>query len=66
MTNSSDLRQWVVNDTHNQSIKARDILVNRGTWLINKQLPLGLCIGSYSDPRGLGVSYERGTPVAVE
>ena len=24
---------------------------------------VGLCIGSYGDPGGAGVSYERGTPV---
>ena len=23
------------------------------------------CLGTYGDPRGLGVSYERGNPVAV-
>ena len=22
-----------------------------------------LCLGTYGDPRGMGVSYERGTPV---
>ena len=24
---------------------------------------MALCLGTYGDPRGLGVSYERGTPV---
>ena len=24
--------------------------------------PVALCLGTYSDPRGVGVSYERGTP----
>ena len=23
------------------------------------------CLGTYGDPRGVGVSYERGTPVQV-
>ena len=24
---------------------------------------LALCLGTYGDPRGVGVSYERGTPI---
>ena len=24
---------------------------------------VALCLGTYGDPRGVGVSYERGTPV---
>jgi len=24
---------------------------------------VALCLGNYGDPRGVGVSYERGTPV---
>ena len=26
---------------------------------------MALCLGTYGDPRGAGVSYERGTPVAA-
>ena len=25
----------------------------------------GLCPGTYGDPRGVGVSYERGTPLLI-
>ena len=40
----------------------------RGTSLIKKTLPPqeptgALCLGTYGDPREVGVSYERGTPV---
>jgi hypothetical protein len=27
---------------------------------------VALCLGSYGDPRGVGVSYERGTPEAPQ
>ena len=38
-------------------------------YLANKNPPppqvptVALCLGTYGDPRGVGVSYERGTPV---
>jgi len=34
-------------------------------YLVHKKAPppSTLCLGSYGGPRGLGVSYERGTPV---
>ena len=39
----------------------------RGTSLIRnappKDITVALCIGTYGDPRGVGVSYERSTPV---
>jgi len=35
----------------------------RGTSITRNSLPLGLCLGPYGGPRGVGVSYERGTPV---
>ena len=40
----------------------------RGTSLMRNQPPpyaptVGLCLGPYGDSRGVGVSYERGTPV---
>jgi len=40
----------------------------RGTSLIRNTPPydptVALCLGTYGDLRGVGVSYERGTPVA--
>ena len=38
-------------------------------YLVHKKMPLpedttvGLCLGPCGDPRGVGVSYERGSPV---
>ena len=44
--------------------------IYRGTSLIRNSAPqvptIGLCLGSYGDPRGLGVSHERGSPVGLE
>jgi len=41
----------------------------RGTSLMSNPPPVGptvaLCLGTYGDPRGVGISYERGTPVAT-
>ena len=46
----------------------REVERYRGTSLIRTLPPVGLytialCLESYGDPRGVGVSYERGTPV---
>ena len=43
------------------------VIAYRGTSLIrNRSLDptVGLCLGTYGDPRGVSVSYERGDPVA--
>ena len=32
----------------------------------SKDPTVALCIGRYGDPRGVGVSYERGTPGVIE
>ena len=62
------LRHW--SSTPNAERRNRNPNALQG-YLAHKKLPphrtlqyvVGLCRGSYGDPRGVGVSYERGTPV---
>ena len=48
----------------------KGLAMYRGTSLMSNNAPLGphsaLCLGTYGDPIGVGVSDERGTPVGVE